>query len=385
MVTEKQPQTIDQFLDLIKSWHDESKTNFATQFERAIVGVKPRPIDIKDEVWFNWTAANITTLQTFFRDWYNWNPHVSDGLERIQQFSWLYYQNEDGRKFVTEPPGLNITKYFVVLNAKKYDDPASVTLVKEWIEEMGEEGMKDFKHVAAEEYKSFNDFFIRELKDLSRNVSSPSDDSLVVSPADAVVNMLDNELDIDRPLNIKTRKLSPRQLLNDSPLAESFKGGTALSCILMPDVYHRYHSPVTGKVVESKEEVAGSFFGIDNFHKLVNGCNVGNCYYYSVFEHFHRGYLIIETRKFGHVAMVPVGLNTINSIVFKADFKSVTSSDEPVNITKGDEVGLFKYGGSLIILLFEAGVYPSVRIPVRQGIGKMMEKAKIRDKPQFRV
>lgn len=39
-------------------------------------------------------------------------------------------------------------------------------------------------------------------------------------------------------------------------------GGTAVSCVLMPNVYHRYHSPVKGEVIESKD-VNGAYFGME--------------------------------------------------------------------------------------------------------------------------
>ena len=141
----------------------------------------------------------------------------------------------------------------------------------------------------------------------------------------------------------------------------------------MPTVYHRYHAPISGTVVEADEDVAGTYFGISDFPKLLNGGNVGYGYDYSVFEHFRRGYLIIQTEKYGYVAMIPVGLNTISSVVFEAPYKKVDSSN-PVSVTKGDELGYFQYGGSLNILLFEKGCFPAVRIPQGQVIGTMEEK-----------
>lgn len=208
----------------------------------------------------------------------------------------------------------------------------------------------------------------------NRPISSPLDDSVVVSPADAIVNMIDDNLSLDAPLQVKTQKLNVMQLLNNSQYASSFEGGTAVSCILMPTVYHRYHSPVAGKVIESNPDVSGYYFGIDDFPKLINGGNVGYGYDYSVFEDFRRGYLIIDTVTYGKVAMIPVGLNTIASIVFKEKFRSIKAS-QPVAIAKGEEVGYFQYGGSLNILLFEKGCFPAVRIPQGQIIGTLDEKA----------
>jgi phosphatidylserine decarboxylase len=139
----------------------------------------------------------------------------------------------------------------------------------------------------------------------------------------------------------------------------------------MPTVYHRFHSPVSGTVIEANADVQGAYFGIKDFPELIDKGNVGYGYDYSVFEDFRRGYLIIETQDYGKVAMIPVGLNTIASVLFNEKFNSITS---PQPITKGEEVGYFQYGGSLNILLFEPGVFPSVRIPQGQIIGTMNKK-----------
>lgn len=217
-------------------------------------------------------------------------------------------------------------------------------------------------------------FFARKLKPGKRHVSSPENESVVVSPAGAIVNMIDNNLALNSKIDCKTQKLSVSELLNHSPRASHFVSGTAVSCILMPDVYHRYHSPVSGTVVEANEDVAGNYFGIDNFPELINGGNVGYGYDYSVFEHFRRGYLIIDTKDYGHVAMIPVGLNTIASVIFNEPFKNITAENSAA-IQKGQEVGYFQYGGSLNILMFEKGCLPSVRIPQGQVIGTLNKKS----------
>ncbi len=71
-----------------------------------------------------------------------------------------------------------------------------------------------------------------------------------------------------------------------------------------------------------------------------------------------------DTGKYGHVAMVPVGLNTISSIVFNDKFKRLK---KPVRVKRGDELGHFLYGGSLFIMIFEPGRYKSDAIQVRLG------------------
>jgi phosphatidylserine decarboxylase len=373
----KQPETIDEFKAQIKDWYEHDQ-EFKDQFDKATKKKAVKPEGTDDSLWHDWTEATIDDLCNFFEEWYYWTPDVSTGLQYIRKFSWINYENRDGLKFVTTGLGYLMTKHFVVLNGKWMDSEESIPLVGKWMAELGDK-MNDYKE--PHNYNSFNEFFTRELQE-PRPISGEDDDSVVVSPADAIVNMIDDNLSIDNTkLQVKTQRLNVRELLNNSEYAEHFEGGTAVSCILMPDVYHHYHAPVSGDVVESHEDVAGNYFGIDEFPKLINGGNVGYGYDYSVFEHFRRGYLIIETEKYGYVAMIPVGLNTIASVIFEPDFQEIPNKKPVKHIDKGHKIGHFQYGGSMNILLFEKGCFPSIRIPQGQIIGTLKEKE--RTDPSF--
>ncbi len=366
-----QPTTINEFTRTVREMYQDPA--FSVEYMNAVKNVQATP-----EGESPWAGADLDYLCKFFEDWYAWNPDLTTGLDYIQKFAWLYYKNDFGLKFVRNS-GFLMTQFFVVLNGMKMDSPDSKWLADKWVKEIGIEKVKAEYVYPEDGYANFNEFFIRDLKN-PRPISRENDDSVVVCPADAVVNMIDDNLSIvDTPLEVKTQKMNVVKLLNDSILAKNFEGGTAVSCILMPNVYHHYHAPVSGTVVESDEDVAGDYFGIDDFPKLINGGNVGYGYDYSVFEHFKRGYLIIKTENFGYVAMIPVGLNTIASVIFKDKFKHVTSTT-PQKITKGEKVGYFQYGGSLNILLFQKGRFPSVRIPQGQIIGTLNSD---KPKPQF--
>ena len=60
------------------------------------------------------------------------------------------------------------------------------------------------------------------------------------------------------------------------------------------------------------------------------------------------------TKEFGHVAMIPVGLDTIGSVIFEDKFKRVASPGT-VQVSKGEKLGHFAYGGSTVITLIEQG------------------------------
>jgi len=376
-------KTIDEFIAQLKTWYETDYNGFKTSFNKAIANVQPIPEGQDPNVVYDWKNKGINDLCDFFTDWYNWMPDVATGLEYIQKFSWLYYKNQDGLAFVTKGPGLTMTAKFVSLRGDYMDDPKSHPLVQKWIDELGPEQMDQFIKTSAKDFPTFNDFFIREIKPEARPVSSPNDDAVVVAPADCVINMIVDDLTEATKIPVKTVSLNIAELLNNSIYAKKFVGGTAVSCILMPNTYHRYHAPVSGHVIESNEDVAGEYFGIKDFPDLLNKGDVGYGYDYSVFEHFRRGYLVIKTANYGLVGMVPVGLNTIASVVFADKYKHITNSDNPVPIKKGGEVGYFKYGGSLNILLFEPGRFPSLSLLVGQRIGVINTACNVQAKTKW--
>lgn len=342
----------------------ESDSNF-----RSLVNVTLENVQELDGHQPNpWKNKTINDLYSFINDWYYFLPSTSDGLDKIIEFSFLYYHNPAGQKLVTTEPGLSWTKYFVEERGKFMDSRASVKNIDKWL---GDKSLNNEEYVLPKEgFQSFNEFFTRDLKPGMRPVSAVDDNSIVVSPADGIINMINNNLQWDT--NVPTKgamALSLDELLDHSSLAEKFIGGTALACFLMPTNYHHYHAPVTGTVVESRQDVGSNYFGIPDIPDLINNGNLGYNKDFSVFENFRRGYLIFKTESFGYVAMIPVGLQTIGSVVFEDRFKMVTP-DKCVDVTKGEKIGHFAYGGSLVILLFERGRFGAVSVNQGQQIGK---------------
>ncbi len=321
-----------------------------------------------------WHKKNFNDLCTFFNDWFYLvpvnNSPTFDEFEYIKTFAWFYYRNDFGQQIVGQEPGLSWSRDFVAARGKFMDSRESTATIQQWL---------DDPSIAAGQYKippkgfqSFNEFFVRDLKPGARTVASPTDDSVMVAPTDCVLNMIDPltpETKIPTKLN---QKLNVKELLADSEYAKYFENGTAISCILLPDTYHHYHAVVSGSVVESREDVAGAYWGIKDFPGFLNRGNIGYGQSYSVFEHFRRGYFVIKTNGYGYVAMIPVGLDTIGSVIFEDKWKKVTPAN-PVPVYKGEKLGHFSYGGSLVITLIEQGV-SSITIPQGQQIGVFKQK-----------
>jgi len=164
--------------------------------------------------------------------------------------------------------------------------------------------------------------------------------------------------------------MSLNSLLDNSKYAEKFVGGSALAIFLMPDNYHHYHSPITGTIVESSENVGNRLFGMPDMLDMINKGNPGYNKDYSVFEDFKHGYFIIETNHYGYIAMIPIGLQTVGSVVFEDDYKQI-SGDNPKQIYKGEKLGHFEYGGSTVLLIFEKEKLNSMTVQQGQRIGKL--------------
>ncbi len=323
-----------------------------------------------------WIGKSFPDLVAFLREWCAFLPEVEgshdDGLRYIQNFAWFYYKNPCGFVLVQQSPGKELLQDFVKQRGAFLDSPASTTKVAMWLQDPRVE--KEDYHLPDPKapdggFHSYNEFFARTLldQDKSRPQTMPNRDYIISAPTDCIVNSIPQIITSEHtPIPTKgNQALNISDLLGGSKYAKKFIGGTALSCVLMPNTYHHYHAPVGGKMVEAKI-IPDAFFGYDNFPEWAppNG-NVGyKGSDFSKFEHFQRGYFIIDTEKYGCVAVVPVGLNTVSSLVFDQKFHDLK---KPVPVKRGERLGHFLYGGSLCILVFEPKRYASDAIRVRLG------------------
>jgi phosphatidylserine decarboxylase len=274
----------------------------------------------------------------------------------------LYYRNPYGLKFVNKEPGRSWTLYFVREQGKFMDSRQSTGNIRQWL---ADSSLHNEEYVMPNEgYTSFNQFFTRNLKPGMRAVARPNDNSVVVSPVDGVIQMINADLKPDSALPVKGRtKMDLNQLLGNSKFANHFIDGTALSVILLPRNYHHFHSPVAGQLVESKEDVGDVLFGSQLMDFFMTDKND-----FSEFENYKHGYVIINTHQYGYVAVIAIGLETVGSVVFENRVKNISAGKEIV-VSKGEKLGHFAYGGSMVILLFEKNRMTSLSVQQGQQIG----------------
>uniref|UniRef100_A0A7N1A082 Phosphatidylserine decarboxylase proenzyme 2 n=1 Tax=Kalanchoe fedtschenkoi TaxID=63787 RepID=A0A7N1A082_KALFE len=185
-----------------------------------------------------------------------------------------------------------------------------------------------------DEFKTFNEFFIRELKPGARPIASVENDGVAVCAADSRLTAFKSMEDSMR-FWIKGRKFSIQGLLGNE-ISGAFIDGALVIFRLAPQDYHRFHIPVSG-TIEQFLEIPGCLYTVNPIAVNSKYCNV--------FTENKRVVSIISTSQFGKVALVAIGATMVGSITFL--------KEEGEYVQKGDEFGYFSFGGSTVICVFE--------------------------------
>lgn len=207
----------------------------------------------------------------------------------------------------------------------------------------------------SQKWKTFNDFFSRHLKSPDqRPIASPNDSSIVTSPADStplgVWNIDKNSNLVHKAgINIKSNIYTSVAVLigDDSAYKNAFANGTLSHTFLDVYDYHRYHFPIGGIIKEVRliksDDAAGGITTWDgNTKKYVLESKIPGWQNIET-----RGCVIIETKKYGLVAILPIGMSQISSVNFEDNIKVGNV------VKKGDMLGYFLFGGSDIVMIFQ--------------------------------
>lgn len=221
-----------------------------------------------------------------------------------------------------------LTEYY----GKKMDKPESVKKIPSFIEQADINIAEAKKRV--EEFKSFNDFFYRELKEGARTVDYR--ENVLASPADGKILAFEN-LDREKEFYIKGDKFTLEEFFADKKLANKYKNGVFMIIRLAPIDYHRFHFPADGEISESKL-IDGVYYSVSTYAIKKN---------FRILCENKREYSILKTEKFGDIAMFEVGATMVGGI--KQSYKSNSY------VKKGEEKGYFYFGGSTCVLVFERG------------------------------
>jgi len=188
------------------------------------------------------------------------------------------------------------------------------------------------------EYQTLNELFIRRKKDLEFY----DEEDIVVSPSDSKIIAHDDIVD-DYVYQIKGKKYHIRDLI---PYETKVDGGHFINLYLSPKDYHRFHVPVDMEIVKATF-IPGELMPVKpaQLEKEL------------VFPKNKRVVLRCKDKKERYFYFVAVGAMIVGKIHFNFDerlqknYDEITTFeyDKPVKLKKGDELGRFEFGSSILM------------------------------------
>ncbi|MGI1671105.1 MAG: archaetidylserine decarboxylase [Neptuniibacter sp.] len=221
-----------------------------------------------------------------------------------------------------------------------------------WFAKKYQINMSEARDEIPSNYPSFNAFFTRELKADARPIDQA--ELSIISPADGAFSQL-GKIEHGRIFQAKGRGYSLSTLLGgDQTRAEQFINGSFATIYLSPRDYHRVHMPVTGTLTHTTY-IPGDLFSVNQ--TTAEGVD-------QLFARNERLVAYFDT-EYGPMAMVLVGAMIVAGIEtvwsgqeaprlkkpIHTPFNNQCSS--PITLEKGEEMGRFKLGSTVILLFGE--------------------------------
>lgn len=218
----------------------------------------------------------------------------------------------------------------------KYDDPESRNEIAKFVA-FHQLDMSEVL-LPIEKFNSFNEFFYRQLKAGARPCSAPNNPKIIVSPADSR-SVVFNSMDSATKIWVKGREFNVARLLGNAypEDAQRYVGGALGIFRLAPQDYHRFHIPVDGIMGKPKL--------IDGEYYTVNPMAIRSAL--DVYGENVRVCVPINSVAHGRVMVICVGAMMVGS--------TVITRKEGEQVSRAEELGYFKFGGSTLLLLFEPG------------------------------
>ena len=199
-------------------------------------------------------------------------------------------------------------------------------------------------------YATFNEFFTRALKPGARPLSSAA----FVCPVDGAISQF-GAIEQDQLFQAKGHSYSTTALVGgDAKLAAQFTDGGFATIYLSPKDYHRIHMPCDGRLLRMIY-VPGELFSVNPVTaRGVPGLFARNERVVCVFD-----------SEYGQFVLTLVGATIVGSMATawhgvvnpprSRDIRVWQYDDQQINLKKGDEMGRFLLG-STVVLLFKKDV-----------------------------
>ena len=202
-------------------------------------------------------------------------------------------------------------------------------------------------------YQSWDDFFTRTFKDGVRPISGAGDDNVITNACESAPLAITQNVALSDLFWLKGQPYSLENMLNFDDYTPQFAGGTVYQAFLSAQSYHRWHTPVSGTI--RKAYVVNGTYYLENLYQgFLNPSGADpsapNNSQPFISAVATRAIIFIEADNpaIGLMCIVPVGM---------AEVSSCQITVQPgQHVDKGDQLGMFHFGGSTHCLVFRPGV-----------------------------
>lgn len=219
-------------------------------------------------------------------------------------------------------------------------------LIKDFIRRY-QVSLLDTEKNSIEQFIHFNDFFTRQLKKEARPIASGSS---IVSPCDGTISQIGH---IAKKTLVQAKGHTYRldKLLTDPDLAYAFENGLYSTIYLSPKDYHRVHMPLTGTLTQMIY-VPGTLFSVNE---------LTSTHVPDLFTQNERVVCLFETAV-GPMAIILIGAMIVGSMATTwagtisphqatlTTWHYTKSTEQHITLEKGEEMGLFHLGSTVIVL-----------------------------------
>ena len=184
-----------------------------------------------------------------------------------------------------------------------------------------------------QEFDSYNAFFTRKIKAEQRPINEQK--NILISPSDGKVTAY--PITQEGRFWIKHTQYTAAQLLKDERLAEHYMGGWIYVIRLTVDDYHRYCYVADGRKSRQRK-IRGVLHTVN---PVAND-------HYPIYKMNSREYCILKTKELGTILLMEVGALMVGKIN--------NHEEDSAQVKRGDEKGMFEFGGSTIVVMTEPGM-----------------------------
>ncbi|KAH7337317.1 Phophatidylserine decarboxylase-domain-containing protein [Rhizoctonia solani] len=202
-------------------------------------------------------------------------------------------------------------------------------------------------------FKSWDNFFTREFRDGVRPVEFPNRDDVINSACESTVYRIATEVKEVDSFWLKGSPYSLRHMVNNDSYTDQFVGGTIYQAFLSAYKYHRWASPVNG-VVDRIEMIPGAYYPTSPAEGFTNPdgpdpvAQMRSQAYITAVAARALIWIRCNNPLIGMIGFLAVGMCEVSTCDV-----TVKAGDE---IKKGDQLGMFHFGGSTHCLLFRRGI-----------------------------